>query len=60
MPEVVPQRNPTKLTAVERLRKHIRDELDLARFHQRRADEANQRAASYATELAKHTGSDVK
>lgn len=59
MPEVTTQRDPAKLSPIEKLRTHVRDEADLAEFHERRAMEAWQRRRDYLQELVKLGGSEV-
>ncbi|MGC3971004.1 MAG: hypothetical protein QM775_27820 [Pirellulales bacterium] len=54
MPEVLIEagRLNVKLSPQERLKKHVRDEAELADFHQQRADAARQRMRNYQDQLA--------
>ena len=56
MPEVIPQRDASKLTVRQRLEKHVADETELIAFHHRRMRDAEHRRCKYERELAKLTG----
>lgn len=60
MPEVIAQRDHSKLTTAERLEKHVADEIELVNFHRERLQAAEQRLRSYREELAKHAGAASK